>query len=101
MTQVLPLRTYACKPKAWVLMAHQMGGFNVDLAREKFTIPAQFTPMAMICVGYPADMQQSLVKHLRVKQQKRSRRPLSELFFANEWGSQLINSLNVVKYSFN
>ena len=34
------------------LMAHQMGGFDADLARETFDIPAQFTPMAMISVGY-------------------------------------------------
>ena len=37
------------------LMAHQMGGFNVDAAREAFAIPAQFTLMAMVAVGYAGD----------------------------------------------
>ena len=38
------------------LMAHQMGGFNVDAARENFNVPPQFTLMAMISVGYAADI---------------------------------------------
>src|SRR6478609_6505783 len=32
------------------LMAHQMGGFNADKARETFAIPEQYIPMAMLCV---------------------------------------------------
>jgi len=71
------------------LMAHQMGGFNVDLAREKFTIPAQFTPMAMICVGYPADIATVTGEAFTRETAERSRRPLSELFFANEWGQPI------------
>jgi nitroreductase len=67
------------------LMAHQMGGFNADLAREKFTIPAQFTPMAMICVGYPADIATVTGEVFTRETAARSRRPLSELFFANDW----------------
>lgn len=71
------------------LMAHQMGGFNADLAREKFTIPAQFTPMAMICVGYPADIAAVTGEALTRETAARSRRPLSELFFANDWGQPI------------
>lgn len=71
------------------LMAHQMGGFNVDLAREKFNIPAQFTPMAMICVGYPADIATVTGEALARETAVRSRRPLNELFFANSWGKSI------------
>ncbi len=34
------------------LMVHQMGGYDADKAREVFAIPEQFTPMAMMTVGY-------------------------------------------------
>ncbi len=71
------------------LMAHQMGGFNADLAREKFNIPAQFIPMAMICVGYPADITTVTGEALARETASRSRRPLNELFFANGWGKPI------------
>ncbi len=71
------------------LMAHQMGGFNADLAREKFSIPTQFTPMAMICVGYAADIATVTGEALARETAARSRRPLNELFFANSWGQPI------------
>jgi nitroreductase len=68
------------------LAAHQMGGFNADLAREKFTIPAQFTPMAMIVVGYAGDPNQ-LPEELKQRElAERKRKPLGELFFSGTWG---------------
>lgn len=71
------------------LMAHQMGGFNADLTREKFNIPAQFTPMAMICVGYAADISTVTGEALTRETAARSRRPLNELFFANGWAQPI------------
>jgi len=71
------------------LMAHQMGGFSADLAREKFSIPVQFTPMAMICVGYAADIATVTGEALARETAARSRRPLNELFFANSWGQSI------------
>ncbi len=71
------------------LMAHQMGGFNADLAREKFSIPTQFTLMAMICVGYAADITTLTGETLARETAPRSRRPLNELFFANGWGQPI------------
>ena len=67
------------------LMAHQMGGFNADLARDTFNIPAQFTPMAMICVGFAADIATVTGEVLTRETAARSRRPLNELFFAGAW----------------
>lgn len=67
------------------LMAHQMGGFNVETAREKFAIPAEFTPMAMLCVGYEGDAN-NLPEDLKARElAERKRKPLGELFFDGVW----------------
>jgi nitroreductase len=67
------------------LMTHQMGGFKSDLAREKFNIPAQFTPMAMLTVGYQGDAN-DLPDDLKARElADRKRKPLGELFFAGSW----------------
>ena len=68
------------------LMAHQMGGFSADKAREDFAIPAQFTPMAMVCVGYPADIATVTGEVLTRETAERKRKPLGELFFTETWG---------------
>ncbi len=69
------------------LAAHQMGGFDADKARAAFAIPADFTPMAMIAVGYQAapealDDEETRQKELR----PRARKPLAERFYAGRWG---------------
>ncbi|MBC7756316.1 MAG: nitroreductase family protein [Bdellovibrio sp.] len=67
------------------LAAHQMGGFNSDLAREKFAIPAQYTPMSMLAVGYEGDAN-SLPDDLKARElAERKRKPLGELFFEGAW----------------
>jgi nitroreductase len=68
------------------LMAHQMGGFDADLAREKFNIPAQYTAMAMISVGYPADISTLSGDTLAREAAARTRKPLAQLFFDASWG---------------
>jgi nitroreductase len=68
------------------LAAHQMGGFNSDLTREKFNIPAQFTLMAMLAVGYEGDAN-NLPDDLKTRElAARKRKPLGELFFSGSWG---------------
>ena len=68
------------------LAAHQMGGFNADAAREAFKIPAQFTPMAMICIGYVGDAN-NLPDDLKTRElAARKRKALGELFFSETWG---------------
>lgn len=67
------------------LMAHQMGGFNADAAREAFAIPAQITLMAMIAVGYAGDANQ-LPDELKARElAARKRKPLADLFFDAVW----------------
>lgn len=67
------------------LMAHQMGGFDADAARSAFKIPEQFTVMAMIAVGYAADINTVNGEALARETAERERRPLAELFFDSAW----------------
>ncbi len=71
------------------LMAHQMGGFEPDKLRAAFKIPAEYTPMSMIAVGWP--MEDKEVRDLPTERrdselQERERLPLKELAFDGEWG---------------
>ena len=63
------------------LVVHQMGGFDAQKAREAFAIPEEYTPMAMIAIGYQAspDVLDEETKQKELK--ARSRKPISELFF--------------------
>ncbi len=72
------------------LMAHQMGGFNADKTREHFAIPAQYTPMAMICVGFAADIATVTGEALAREMAERKRKPLGELFFRDTWGKSVV-----------
>jgi nitroreductase len=68
------------------LVAHQMGGFNTDAAREAFKIPAQITPMAMLTVGYEGDAN-DLPDEIKTRElAPRKRKPLGEHFFTGTWG---------------
>jgi nitroreductase len=71
------------------LMAHQMGGYDADLAREKFNVPEQYTLMAMLTVGHPADIGTLSGEALTRETAERSRKPLSELFFTGQWGNSI------------
>ena len=70
-------------------MAHQMGGFDADKARETFVIPAQYIPMAMMSIGYAADISTLEGEILTRETAPRKRRPLNELFFADSWGEAI------------
>ena len=68
------------------LIAHQMGGFDSEKIRAAFSIPAEYTPMAMIAVGYQADPS-VLPEDVKAKElTPRKRKPLGECFFAGGWG---------------
>lgn len=72
------------------LVVHQMGGFNADKARETFAIPDQYTPMAMLAVGYEGDAN-NLPDELKMRElAERKRKPLGELFFDSAWGTPVV-----------
>ena len=70
------------------LAAHQMAGFDAEKARVEFQIPDDYTPMAMIAVGYPyrGDLNSLDEKTRNRELAERSRRPLSETACAGKWG---------------
>jgi nitroreductase len=68
------------------LATHQMGGFNSDKTRETFTIPEQYTPIAMLAVGYEGDAN-TLPDDLKARElAERKRKALGELFYKGTWG---------------
>ncbi|MGB5211720.1 MAG: nitroreductase family protein [Gammaproteobacteria bacterium] len=67
------------------LVAHQMGGFDGKRLAERFDIPEEYTPMAMIAIGHPGDPA-DLPEALREKEQApRQRQPLDEIAFSGRW----------------
>ncbi len=75
------------------LMVHQMGGFDVEKTRTHFNIPAQFTPMAMMTVGYqlaeaaiPADIKER-------EYNARARNTLDENFFEGHWDNPILTEI--------
>lgn len=72
------------------LMAHQMGGFDPAKARAVAAIPEQFTLMAMVTVGYAADMSSVSAEARERELAPRQRRELKELFFASGWGKPIV-----------
>ncbi len=72
------------------LMAHQIGGFDADKARDVFAVPTQYVPMAMVSVGYAADIATLEGEILARETAQRKRKPLNELFFKGKWGINVI-----------
>lgn len=68
------------------LMAHQMGGFDEEKTRRTFNIPQEFTPMAMIAVGYQGEPEVLNDELKGLELAARTRTPLGELFFEGGWG---------------
>ncbi len=72
------------------LVTHQMGGFNGDKTREVFAIPDQYTPMAMLAVGYQGDVN-LLPEELKTRElAERARKPLGQLFFKGVWNQPIL-----------
>lgn len=68
------------------LGVHQMAGFDADKAREVFTIPSGWDPLAAIAIGYPGDPA-TLPERLRERElAPRTRKPISEFVMTGRWG---------------
>ena len=76
----------ALQATAMGLMAHQMGGFDAEKARAAFAIPADYTPMAMIAIGYQAEPDVLDEETKKKELAPRARKPLAERFFEGGWG---------------
>jgi nitroreductase len=68
------------------LYVHQMGGFDVNVARQAAGVPEGFDPVAMFALGYLGDPA-TLNADQQVREAAvRTRKPLGELVFGNRWG---------------
>jgi nitroreductase len=67
------------------LMAHQMGGFDEEKLKKEFGIDERFTPMAMIAVGYQAEIEVLDEDYHKDELKARERISLGRNFFDSEW----------------
>jgi nitroreductase len=68
------------------LSTHQMGGFDVEAARERFRVPAGWEPVSVIALGYPGEVD-SLPEPMREREMaQRNRKPLEQFVFSGTWG---------------
>jgi nitroreductase len=66
---------------------HQMAGFDPELARQTFGIPADYTPMVMIAAGYLGDAA-TLPESLREQEQlPRKRKNIEAFAFEGEFNA--------------
>ena len=68
------------------LVVHQVAGFDLEKARNEFSIPRDYEPVAVTAIGYPGSLA-SLPEKLRKKDRiPRKRKPLSDFVFECVWG---------------
>lgn len=70
------------------MITHPMGGFDAGAVREAFAVPEDFTPVAMLAVGWhdPAMTDADLIRR---EESPRVRRELGELVFGASFGDSL------------
>lgn len=70
------------------LQVHQMGGVNLTKVRQTYNIPEGFEPVTALTIGYAADPNLAGDNDLADRDKgERSRKALSEIVFASEWGN--------------
>jgi nitroreductase len=70
------------------LIGHQMAGFDHERARKVLGIPAVYTPVAMMAVGYPGDRRKLTDKLKEYEARPRERKPIEQFVFAGRWGKR-------------
>lgn len=76
----------ATQATALGLFVHFMAGFSAEKAREHFQIPTDAEPVTALALGYYGRVE-DLSESLRARENaQRSRRDLSEIVFAGQWG---------------
>ncbi len=71
------------------LRVHQMGGFDVDKARELYAIPEGWDSIAAFAIGRPGDPQTLSADLQEREKAPRERRPLGEILFGGSFGQAL------------
>lgn len=71
------------------LMVHQMGGFDVDAAREAFEIPEQYVLMSMMSIGYQL-AESDIPEDIKDREySERARNPIGDNFFDGIWNQPI------------
>ncbi len=79
------MMAFAVQATSLGLVTHQMGGFDVEMARGHWGIPKDIQPMSITALGYIGD-DAVLNNELRELENKgRSRRPMASLVFSDRW----------------
>lgn len=68
------------------LMVHPMAGFDVELARTRFSVPAGWEPVSVIALGYPGDPESLPEKLHQRETAPRHRKLLEKFVFLGGWG---------------
>lgn len=85
------MANFALQATADGLHIHQMAGFSAHKAIELFNIPDDFEPIAACALGYKGDPDQLDEKNKKSELSERSRKPLEEIVFEEEWGVRFGN----------
>jgi nitroreductase len=75
----------AMQATALGLFIHQMAGFDVPKAREVYSIPEGYEPVAAIALGYLGDPQTLSERLLQRELNPRTRKPLEKFVFSGSW----------------
>jgi len=68
------------------LVAHQMGGFDVEKAHIAFDVPKDYTLMSMVAVGYQGDENILSDDFKQAEGEDRSRSGINNIVFHGAWG---------------
>lgn len=82
----MALQNLAIQALALDLYVHFMGGFSPDKARELFAIPAEYEAATMFAIGYQGDPESLPERQRESELTARTRRPLREFVFSEQWG---------------
>jgi len=70
------------------LYAHPIGGFNRDMARENYSIPADYDPVTMLALGYLGAAVQLDSDLAERETAPRKRKPLGDFLYFGNWGTK-------------
>ena len=72
------------------LITHQMGGFDIEKTRNKFSIPEQFNIMSFMAIGYQGEenILDDEMKESELAQRKRM--SLGSEFFDGTWDKPIV-----------
>ncbi|MDZ7958079.1 MAG: nitroreductase family protein [Aulosira sp. DedQUE10] len=68
------------------LFVHQMAGFDVPKAKELYSIPERYEPVAAIALGYLGDAQTLPEQYQQRELSPRQRKPQQGFVFKGSWG---------------